>query len=249
MSESHSEARSSYKRSSFLLNIRIVLNRALNRLYMSRERKRSVTEQFHKMYYDAGAMGGTWSETYWLGTRVAKCPFDLWTYQEILQEVRPDLIVECGTLYGGSAAYLASLCDLLDQGRILTIDVIPHDDRPRHPRITYIEGSSTAPEIVSRIAEEVREKETVLVILDSDHRKKHVLEEMRYYADLVSVGSYLVVEDTNINGHPVAPEFGPGPMEALEAFLAEDDRFEVDESKEKFFLTFNPRGYLRKVKT
>ena len=68
------------------------------------------------------------------------------------------------------------------------------------------------------------------------------------YADLVTVGSYVVVEDTNVNGHPAYPEFGPGPMEAVDAFLAEDDRFEVDAGREKFFMTFNPRGYLRKVR-
>jgi cephalosporin hydroxylase len=86
----------------------------------------------------------------------------------------------------------------------------------------------------------------VLVILDSDHSREHVLDELRLYAGLVTPGSYLVVEDTNVNGHPVFAEHGPGPMEALEAFLAETDEFEVDATREKFFLTFNPRGFLRK---
>jgi cephalosporin hydroxylase len=89
--------------------------------------------------------------------------------------------------------------------------------------------------------------DTVLVLLDSDHAKDHVLREIGVYGTLVTPGSYLVVEDTNVNGHPVEPEFGPGPMEAVEEFLRERRDFVVDETREKFYLTFNPRGYLRKV--
>ncbi len=237
-----------YEVSRLLHNGRIVLNRALNRLYMGRSQRRDVVDRFHALYYDTGTLGKTWSETTWLGTRVAKCPFDLWTYQEILAEVRPDVIVECGTLYGGSAAYFASICDLLGQGRILTIDVRARPDRPEHPRITYLEGSSTDPAIVARVRAEIGASDVVLVILDSDHRKEHVLEELRTWSDVVTVGSYLVVEDTNLNGHPVAPEFGPGPMEALEIFIQEDGRFVPDAEREKFYLTFNPRGYLKKLR-
>ena len=85
-----------------------------------------------------------------------------------------------------------------------------------------------------------------MVTLDSDHSRDHVLEELRIYSKLVTPGCYLIVEDSNINGHPVLPDFGPGPMEALEDFLAEDSSFVVDRSREKFLLSFNPRGCLRK---
>lgn len=237
-----------YEWSRFLHNVRIVLNRALNRLYMGAARRGDVVDQFHRLYYDTGTLGKTWSETYWMGTRVAKCPLDLWTYQEVLFDVRPDIIVECGTLYGGSAAYLASLCDLLDRGTILSIDIRAREGRPTHPRITYFDGSSTDPSLIQQIQARIGPGDRVLVILDSDHRRDHVLAELRTWSDVVSVGSYLVVEDTNLNGHPVAPEFGPGPMEALEAFLAEDSRFEVDAAREKFYLTFNPKGYLKKAR-
>jgi len=84
------------------------------------------------------------------------------------------------------------------------------------------------------------------VILDSDHSRDHVLDELRLYAPLVTSGSYVIVEDTNINGHPVLPQFGPGPMEALDEFLRESDEFSIDDQREKFFLTFNPRGFLLK---
>ena len=85
-----------------------------------------------------------------------------------------------------------------------------------------------------------------MVILDSDHSRDHVLRELELYAPLVTPGCYVVVEDTNVNGHPVVPRFGPGPMEAVQEYLATTDAFEVDRSREKLLLTFNPSGYLRR---
>jgi cephalosporin hydroxylase len=203
----------------------------------------SIVWAFHRLYYSYGSR--TWSNTYWLGTQTQKCPLDLWIYQEILHELRPAAIVETGTASGGSAQFMASVCDLLGKGEIVSIDI---EDRPRpsHPRVTYLTGSSTAPEIVDRAKAFVSGRSPVLVILDSDHSREHVAGELRCYAPLVTSGSYLIVEDTNVNGHPVLADFGPGPMEALHEFIAESDEFEVDPSREKFMLTFNPRGYLRK---
>jgi cephalosporin hydroxylase len=85
-----------------------------------------------------------------------------------------------------------------------------------------------------------------MVILDSDHAMQHVLDELAIYGELVSPGNYLVIEDTNVNGHPVRPDFGPGPGEAVERFLADNEQFEVDTEREKFLMTFNPGGYLRR---
>ncbi len=218
-----------------------------------RLRSREVPEAFQLIYYEAGARGGTWQNTYWMGTPVLKVPLDLWVYQEILYETKPDLIIETGTADGGSALYLASICDLLGSGRVITIDVDERGpsgaERPKHPRASYMLGSSTDPTILKEVRNVAEEASRVMVILDSDHSKAHVLEELRAYAPLVSVGCYLVVEDTNINGHPVFPNFGPGPMEAVESFLAEKNgHFEVDRAKEKFLLTQNPSGYLKKVR-
>jgi cephalosporin hydroxylase len=201
-----------------------------------------VTEAFHRLYYDTAV----WKDTYWLGVRTQKCPLDLWVYQEILHEVKPDLVIETGTAHGGSAYYLASLMDLIGRGEIVTIDIYPLAGRPEHARITYVTGSSTAHEVVQEVERLAEGHERVLVILDSDHSRDHVLDELRIYNRFVTPGSYLIVEDTNVNGHPVLPEHGPGPMEALDDFLAETDALEVDVSREKFFMTFNPRGFLRK---
>lgn len=214
------------------------------RLYVSRRLKDRVFDQFHAIYYDLGRQ--TWKNTRWLGHPVNKLPLDLWLYQEMLHELRPDLVVETGTLYGGSAQFLGSVCDLLDHGEVISIDLAPRAT-PDHPRVTYLVGSSVADDVVAQVRERARGKERVMVILDSDHSRDHVLAELRAYADVVTPGSYVVVEDTNINGHPVEPDWGPGPMEAIDDFLAETDAFVIDEEREKFLLTFNPRGYLERV--
>ena len=226
-----------------LRNIRGSVNR---RLAHSPADESALLDEFHTLYYEV-LPHQTWQNTYWMGHRILKCPFDIWHYQEILHEVRPDLIVETGTCFGGSALLLAQLCDLLGQGRIITVDIEPRENRPVHPRITYLTGSSVAPEIVSQIRHAAGSEKRVVVILDSDHSQRHVAAELRAYADLVSVGSYLIVEDTNVNGHPVNPEHGPGPMEALDEFLAEHKEFIVDPRWKKFLLTFNPRGYLKRI--
>src|SRR4029453_19348028 len=197
---------------------------------------------FHELYYDS--RDTTWKDTRWRGVRAQKCPLDLWVYQEILHEVQPDLIVETGTAEGGSALFLASILDLIGRGEVITIDVLLRSDFPGPPPISYLNGSSTDPTIVGHVSDLVGEDDSVLVILDSDHTKDHVLAEMRAYGPLVTRGSYLIVEDTNINGHPVLPDFGPGPWEAVEEFLEGNDQFTVDRSREKLLMTFNPMGYL-----
>ncbi|MGF1661149.1 MAG: CmcI family methyltransferase [Kineosporiaceae bacterium] len=206
-----------------------------------------VIDAFHRIYYDeARFRGGTWHLLTWRGVRVWKLPFDLWQYQEILHELRPDLIVECGTAFGGSALFLADVCEAIGNGRVLSIDIEPQADLPEHPRIEYVHGSSVDPAVLDRVRGEAAGAGTVMVVLDSDHSRDHVLAECRAYGEIVTPGSYLVVEDTDVNGHPVFPEHGPGPMEAAVTFLAENDDFEHDVQRDKLLFSQNPQGWLRK---
>jgi len=202
----------------------------------------NVLDGFYELYLKSDV----WRHTYWLGVRTVKCPLDLWMYQEIIHRLRPEVIVESGTHVGGTSLFLACICDLIGCGRVLTIDVVRHPSLPHHPKIKYITGDSTSEEVAAQVAGAVAGIAPVMVILDSAHDKAHVLEELRIYSRFVTPGSYIIVEDTCINGHPVLPDYGDGPAEAVAAFLAEDDRFEVDREAEKFLLTFNPGGYLRR---
>lgn len=212
------------------------------------DQQHELIDNFHELYYNSRYDNMTWANTRWLGVKTLKCPLDLWLYQEILAERRPDLIIETGTAFGGSALYLANMCDLLGQGQIISIDIESKPDWPKHPRITYLQGSSTAPEILSSVQQRAKTAREVLVILDSDHRMPHVSDELRAYAPLIKPNGYLIVEDTIVNGHPVRPDFGPGPMEAVEEFLAKSPGWMIDRSMEKFLLSFNRNGYLKRIK-
>ncbi len=213
----------------------------------SSEMIKAITDSFHKLYYYSDER--TWTNTSWLGIKVLKCPLDLWIYQEIIYETKPDIIIECGTAFGGSALYMASICDLVNKGNIFTIDVESSENKPSHERVTYLTGSSTSSEVIKQVKDMIPDKSSVMVILDSDHSKSHVLEELRIYSELVTKGHYLIVEDTNINGHPVLPECGAGPMEALEEFLMNNEKFIIDTGRQKLYLTFNPKGYLKKLES
>lgn len=223
------------------VHLRVALRRMAARLKV----EPALTRDFHVLYY--GNRWRTWRNTFFLGVPVYKCPLDLWIYQEIIHELKPDLLIECGTAQGGSALFFASLCELVGRGRVISIDISRTPDGPRHPRLEYLVGSSTSHEVIRAVQQAASQRTCVMVVLDSSHEKEHVLAELRLYSPLVTKGSYLIVEDTNLNGHPVRSDFGPGPMEAVQEFLAETDAFVIDTTKEKFHLTFNPHGYLKRV--
>lgn len=199
---------------------------------------------FHKYIY-FHKRDSTWMNTYWMGTLVEKIPFDLWVQQEIIFETKPDLLIETGTFSGGSAMFYASLFDLMGHGEIVSVDLDPQPNLPTHPRVTYLLGSSVDPEIVSDLKARAFGKK-VMVILDSDHSEAHVRKELDVFPDLVSAGMYLVVEDTNVYGHPVLKEHGPGPMEALDDWLKTNPPFDNDVSREKYMVSFHPRGFWKR---
>ncbi len=219
-----------------------------DRLYNLALFRRASIALFHRLFYGADRRYRPWLDAHWLGVQTLKCPLDLWVFQEILCDCQPDVIIESGTFRGGTALFLASICDLLQHGRLITLDIENRSDRPAHARITYLGGSSTDAATLEKVRGLIGADERVMVILDSDHHQAHVLEELHRYSPLVSVGQYLVVEDTNLNGHPVWPDFGPGPMEAVQVFLKGNGSFVADAAREKFLLTFNPGGYLRRVR-
>jgi cephalosporin hydroxylase len=206
--------------------------------------------EFLKFYYELGV----WNRTWWLGVKTLKNPCDMWMIQQIICEATPDYIIEAGTNNGGSALYFAQILDGLglDKSKVITIDIEDFcHETAKLPlwkkKVEFIRGSSIDPEIVARIGQRVQGKK-VLVDLDSDHHRNHVFQEMMAYAPMVTPGSYLVVEDTNIDGVPVRPDFGPGPMAAVHDFLNTDlgNTFIQDVSREAMILTFFPGGWLKK---
>jgi cephalosporin hydroxylase len=234
----------------WITGTRKAMRHALERWYESRRsyiypNQQHIRDEFHRVYY--GPL--RWPPAFWLGTEILKCPFDLWMYQEILFERQPDLIIETGTAHGGSALFLAGICDLLKHGQVVSVDIQPATKLPEHSRITWLRGDSVSPEVLRAVTDLRSRVDTAMVILDSNHEFNHVFREMGAYAPLVSVGQYLVVEDTNVNGHPVYESFGPGPWEAVEYFLANGGGdFRIDHSRERFLISFNPSGYLLRRK-
>ncbi len=208
--------------------------------------ERATISAFHSLYY--ANENQTWQDSRWMGVNVQKCPLDLFIYQEIIFETKPDLIIETGTYLGGSALFLAHLCDLLGRGEVVTIDTLERPGQPEHPRITYIRDMSTSPAVIEYLEEKSSGLESVLLILDSEHSRDNVYKELNLLSKFVTLDNYLIVEDTNVNGNPVLPDFGPGPHEAVQDFLTENDSFAVDSTKEKYYMTFNPGGYLKRIK-
>ena len=221
--------------------LELLLVRLYNKSFLG---SRDVVAQFHSLYYCSPER--TWNNTRWMGRRTMRCPLDLWVYQEILHDINPDIVIETGTNEGGGTHFLASIMDVIGKGKVIGVDIEELDNRADHERITYIQGSSISNEIVRKVSEMIEPDHAVLVILDSDHNMPHVLEEMKIYSEFVTKGSYMIVEDSNINGHPIMPKWGPGPFEAIQKFLQENNFFEIDRSQEKFYLSFNPNGYLKK---
>jgi cephalosporin hydroxylase len=203
----------------------------------------AVIDEFQDVWRKCGKLG----RLSYFGTPILKNPVDLLAYQQVVFDTAPDVIIETGTHHGGSALYLAHLCELMGKGRVITIDRAPRTPMmPEHARLSYVTGDSEHDATfkqVTGIAGPLRG----LVILDSDHDFLHVLREMRMYAHFVAPGGYLIVEDTNINGHPIYKGYGPGPWEAVEVFLEDDPTaWEVDGARE-YLGTYNPRGYLKRV--
>lgn len=203
----------------------------------------------------------------WMGRPIIQNPIDIMAMQEIIWEVKPDLIIETGIAHGGSLIFSASMLELNaacggpGDAEVLGIDINirPHnrkaiEEHPMSRRITMIEGSSIAPEIVAQVKGKTKGKQRILVCMDSNHTHDHVLAELEAYAPLTSVGSYCVVFDTFIedvpadvfNNRPWHP--GNSPKTAVWEYLKTHSGFEIDKSiHQKLLITVAPDGYLRRI--
>ncbi|MAG16233.1 cephalosporin hydroxylase [Candidatus Woesearchaeota archaeon] len=205
----------------------------------------NVIRTFHLIFFNTKVVE---KNTFWMGRQTLQTPFDAWIFQELIHEVKPDVIVETGTHKGGCSLFFASMCDLIGKGKIISIDWKRYGELPKHKRITYLTGSAISPEIMKKVESMIKPGQTVMVFLDDDHTTKHVMQELRTYGKFVTKGSYMVCEDTNLR-HPIRPEFpDPGPMDAVLKFANETKDFKIDKSREKFLLTSNKNGFLKKVR-
>jgi len=198
----------------------------------------------------------------WMGRPIIQYPQDMIAMQEIIWELKPDLIIETGIAHGGSLIYYASLLELIGKGSILgiDIDIRSHNkaEIERHPmfkRIQMIQGSSIDQATVDQVAEIVAGKEKVLVTLDSNHTHDHVLRELELYSPFVTAQSYLVAFDTIVEDLP--NDYMPGrpwrqgnnPKTAVREFLRSHPEFEIDRSVDnKLLISVGPEGYLKKIK-
>lgn len=222
----------------------------LSRLWMDRANSRKYSYHFE-----------------WLGRPIIQYPQDMVAMQEIIWEVKPDLIIETGIAHGGSLIFSAGMLELIavcngKEGEVLGIDIEirPHnrkaiEEHPLFRRISMIEGSSIAPEVIAQVRKKARGKERILVCLDSNHAHDHVLAELNAYAPLTSVGSYCVVFDTVVEDMPenLFPDRpwskGNNPKTAVWEYLKNHSEFEIDKSIEnKLLITVAPDGYLKRVR-
>jgi cephalosporin hydroxylase len=202
----------------------------------------------------------------WLGRPIIQLPDDMFRVQDVLYRLKPDVIIETGVAHGGSLIFYASLCKAMGRGRIIGVDVEirPHNRAAIEAHelfayITLIEGSSISPAVVDEVRGEIKPGETVFAMLDSNHTKQHVLDELRAYAPMVSQGSYIVVADGIMEDVVGAPRTKPdwswnNPKAAAIEFVAQDPRFVIEEPPFSFNegvvrdrVTYWPSAYVKRV--
>lgn len=207
---------------------------------------RDACEAYHFWYYETDVQARITFE----GISIRKSVLDLWNYQQIIWALKPSVVVEFGTKHGGSALWFARLLDAMGSGRVITVDTRPErvDERTvSHPRIEVRGGMSTDPALIAELSSlRSADPEPWFLILDSDHTRDNVYAELAAVTPFLRSGDRVIVEDGNINGNPVAPAWGPGPLEAIRDYFRDfPGAYTSDlESERRFGWTFAPSGYL-----
>lgn len=196
----------------------------------------------------------------WLGVPVIQTPEDLVLMQELIFKVQPDYIIETGIAHGGGLVFYASLMELLGKGRVIGVDIEIREHNRKvietHPlsgRIELIEGNSTSKETLQKIKGKIADNSQVVVCLDSDHTKPHVLKELELYKSFILPGGYFVVFDTVISrlaapGNTEKKYVNNSPKEAIDEFLQKNKNFEIDKNYNKLFVSGAPDGYLKRIR-
>ena len=198
----------------------------------------------------------------WMGVPIIQLPADIMATQEVIWKTKPDIIIETGVARGGSLIFMASILEIIGKGKVIGVDIdIRQHNResieahPLSKRINLVEGCSVDTDILAEVRSHIRKDSKVMVVLDSDHSRSHVLNECRAYGPMVTQGCYLVVADTLV-GHVEEKDAptnrsklwfkGNDPLSATNDYLKENDRFEIDdEINGKLVLSSSPGGYLK----
>ena len=193
-------------------------------------------------YYQANVV---MKQVHYRGIPTWKNVFDLWVIQEIIHETQPEMVVEIGSKFGGTTLWLSDVMKSVAAGSVVSVDLKrPRIDFPEN--VEHIEGNSIAPETIAQVQSLCVDHRT-MVMADGNHAAKHVFEELVLYGPMVAPGCYFVVEDGIVDVMDWR-KFTPGPLVAVQRFLAESSDFEIDREREKFILTYAPAGFLKCVR-
>jgi cephalosporin hydroxylase len=254
--------------------MRLTIDTDAKKLWVEEEHRRREIDLYSKDAFELLSQQWLkvgWNQKYpytfsWMGRPIIQLPEDIVRTQEVLYQVRPDVIIETGVAHGGSLVFYASLCKAMDRGRVIGVDVEirPHNRKAIEahelfPLITLIEGNSIEPDVVDRVRSLVQPGERVMVILDSNHERAHVRAELDAYHSMVTPGSYIVATDGSMQDLFDAPRGNPkwswdNPTKAAAEFAAEHPEFVIEqpawpfnESELTENITHWPGAWLRRV--
>jgi len=185
------------------------------------------------------------------GLNMIKNPFDLVVYEELFWEIKPTVVIEIGNRFGGFSLWLQDRIKIIGtEGKIITIDLQSAGDQNlsefKSDNFISIVGNCNSPEVIAQVKQIIKPSDRVLIIEDSSHTFDNTLQVLKNYKDIVSIGSYLVIEDGICDIIDLG--INPGPMKAVEKWIENNTNFEIDRIREKYIMTYNPKGYLKRLK-